>query len=157
MCLFVWGTFRNLFPQYYLVSRKKKKENGFINLTSDLEKLGSSSPEMNEAWFSSTLFPGSVRVSLPRERMVKEQGLFPGLTKPKLYARTTSKVSITAPVEGLCCKPKYRANIIHHFNFVFFLYFSYHSSRDRKDQFIALILKFGIIRQKKSNTGLRVD
>ena len=37
---------------------------------------------------------------------------------------------------------KYRANIIHHFIFVFFLYFSYHSSC-RKDQFTALILKFG--------------
>ena len=24
------------------------------------------------------------------------------------------------PVEGMCCKPKYRANIIHHFIFVFF-------------------------------------
>ena len=29
-----------------------------------------------------------------------------------------------APVEGLCYKPKYRANIIHHFIFVFFIYFS---------------------------------
>ena len=38
--------------------------------------------------------------------------------------------------------PKYRANIIHHFISVFFLYFSYHSSC-RKDQFTALILKFG--------------
>ena len=37
---------------------------------------------------------------------------------------------------------KYRANIIHHFIFVFCLYFSYHSSC-RKDQFTALILKFG--------------
>ena len=26
--------------------------------------------------------------------------------------------------EGLCCKPKYRENIIHHFIFVFFIYFS---------------------------------
>ena len=28
------------------------------------------------------------------------------------------------PVEDLCCKPKYWANIIHHFIFVFFLFFS---------------------------------
>ena len=47
-----------------------------------------------------------------------------------------------APVEGLCCKPKYRANIFHHFIFVFFLYFSHHSSC-RKDQFTVVILKFG--------------
>ena len=96
---------------------------------------------MNEAWFSSTLFPRSVRVSLPRERMVKEQGLFPGLTKPKLYARTTSKVSIIAPVEGLCCKPIYRANLIL-FSFVIF------PITLRKDQFTALILKFGIQTKK---------
>ena len=42
-----------------------------------------------------------------------------------------------APMEGLCYKPKYRANIIHHFIFVFFLYFFYHSSC-RKDQFTVL-------------------
>ena len=30
----------------------------------------------------------------------------------------------TAFVEGLCCKPKYRAILIHLFIFVFFLYFS---------------------------------
>ena len=29
-----------------------------------------------------------------------------------------------APVEDLCCKPKYRANVIHHSIFFFFLYFS---------------------------------
>ena len=34
----------------------------------------------------------------------------------------------------MCCKPKYRANIIHHFIFVFFLCFFHHSSC-RKDQF----------------------
>ena len=49
--------------------------------------------------------------------------------------------SFVAPIEGLCCKPKYRANIIHHFIFVFFLYFFYHSSC-RKDQFTVLSLKF---------------
>ena len=47
-----------------------------------------------------------------------------------------------APVEGLCCKPKYRANIIHHLIFVFFIYFFHHSSCC-KDQFTVLILKFG--------------
>ena len=49
-----------------------------------------------------------------------------------------------APVEGLCSKPKYRANTIHHFIFVFFLYFFYHSSC-HKDQFTVLSLKFGIL------------
>jgi len=51
-------------------------------------------------------------------------------------------VSFIAPVEGLCCKLKYPANIIHYFNFVFFLYFFHHSSC-RKDQFTVLMLKFG--------------
>ena len=42
-----------------------------------------------------------------------------------------------SPVEGLCCKPKYRANIIHHFIFILFIYFFYHSdSSCRKDQLI---------------------
>ena len=50
--------------------------------------------------------------------------------------------SFTALVEDLCCKPKYRANIIHHFIFVFFLYIFYHSSCC-KDQFTVLNLKFG--------------
>ena len=50
--------------------------------------------------------------------------------------------SFKAPVERLCCKPNYRANIIHHFIFVFFLYFFHHSSC-RKDQFTVLIFKFG--------------
>ena len=50
--------------------------------------------------------------------------------------------SFRAPVEGLCCKPKYRANFIHHFIFVPFLYFFYHSSCS-KDQFTVLSLKFG--------------
>ena len=45
---------------------------------------------------------------------------------------------------------KYRANIIHHFIFVFFLYFSYHSSC-RKDQFTALILKFGTTNETVSD------
>ena len=51
-----------------------------------------------------------------------------------------------APVEGLWCKPKCRANTIHQFLlllFACFLYFFYHFSF-RKDQFIVLILKFGI-------------
>ena len=47
--------------------------------------------------------------------------------------------SFIAHVEGLCCKPNYRANIIHHFIFVFFLYFFCHSSC-RKDQFTVLSL-----------------
>ena len=50
--------------------------------------------------------------------------------------------SFIAPVEALCCKLKYRANIIHNFIFVFFLYF-FHHSFCRKDQFIVLIFKFG--------------
>ena len=49
---------------------------------------------------------------------------------------------VTASVEGLCCKPKYRANIIHHFIFVLFLYLFYHSFC-HKDQFTVLSLKFG--------------
>ena len=36
--------------------------------------------------------------------------------------------SFIVPVADLCCKPKYRANSIHHFIFVLFLYFFYHSS-----------------------------
>lgn len=59
-----------MFPLYFLVSKK----NGDVNLTGDLEKLGSSSPEINEAWFSTTLFTGSVKDSLARERMVHERG-----------------------------------------------------------------------------------
>ena len=49
--------------------------------------------------------------------------------------------SFIAPVEGLCCKPKYQSNIIHHFIFVLFLYFLYYSSRC-KDQFTVLSLRF---------------
>ena len=55
------------------------------------------------------------------------------------------------PLKVFCCKPKYRANIIHHFIFVFFLYFSKHSSC-RKDQFTVLILKFVI--EDSTNPGL---
>ena len=58
-----------------------------------------------------------------------------------------------APVQGLCCKPKYRANVIHHFMFVFFLYFFSHSSY-RKDQFIVLILKLFISSYHFSVTNL---
>ena len=55
--------------------------------------------------------------------------------------------SFYSPVEGLYCKPKYRANIIHYFImfiFVFFLsfFFFYHSSC-RNDQFTVLNMKFG--------------
>ena len=65
------------------------------------------------------------------------------------------------PVEGLCCKPKYRANITHHFIFVFFVYFSYHSSCP-KDQFNVLNLKFGtqdfadpgLLKIRRTLTGL---
>ena len=46
-----------------------------------------------------------------------------------------------APVEGLCCKPKYRENIIHHFIFVFIVYF-FSLSSCLKDQFTVLNLKF---------------
>ena len=43
--------------------------------------------------------------------------------------RPLSKYIMYRGEEGLCCKPKYRANIIHHFFFVvFFLYFSYQLS-----------------------------
>ena len=52
------------------------------------------------------------------------------------------------PVESLGCKPKYRANIIHHFIFVFFVlffcFFSYHSFC-RKDQFTVFILALKIL------------
>ena len=54
----------------------------------------------------------------------------------------------------MCCKPKYRANIIHHFIFVFFRYFFYHSSC-RKDQIIVLSLKFGF--QDFTDPGLPKD
>ena len=50
--------------------------------------------------------------------------------------------SFIAPVEGLCCKPKYRANFIHYFIYVLFIYFFFHSAC-RKDQFTVLSLKFG--------------
>ena len=56
--------------------------------------------------------------------------------------RVPSGHRVSPPVEGMCCKPKYRANIIHHFIFVFFRYLFYHSSC-RKDQIIVLSLKFG--------------
>ena len=54
----------------------------------------------------------------------------------------TGLISVIAPVEGLCCKPKYRTNIIHYFISVFFLNFFHHPSC-LKDQFTVLILKFG--------------
>ena len=57
--------------------------------------------------------------------------------------------SFIAPVEGLCCKLKYRANIIHHFIFVFFIYFFYHSSC-RKDQFNVLNSRFYWSRSTKN-------
>ena len=51
----------------------------------------------------------------------------------------TGLISVIAPVEGLCCKPKYdRTNMIHYFISVFFLNFSHHSSC-RKDQFTILV------------------
>ena len=64
-------------------------------------------------------------------------------------------------VEGLCCKLKYRANIIHHFIFVFSLYFFYHSSC-RKDHFTVLSFKFGtqdftdpgLLKIRRTHTGL---
>ena len=56
-----------------------------------------------------------------------------------------------APIEGLCGKLKYRANIIHHFICVFCIYFFYHSSC-RKDQFTGLSLKFGT--QDFTDSGL---
>ena len=52
----------------------------------------------------------------------------------------------------MCCKPKYRANIINNLIFVFFLYFLHYSSC-RKDQFTVLILKFGT--QDFTNPGLQ--
>ena len=50
--------------------------------------------------------------------------------------------SFIALVEGLLCKPTYRANIIHHFIFVVFIYIFNHSSY-RKNQFTVLSLKSG--------------
>ena len=45
--------------------------------------------------------------------------------------------SFIAPVQGLCCKPKYRPNVTHHLIFVLLIYFFYHSdSSCRKDQLI---------------------
>ena len=46
--------------------------------------------------------------------------------------------------KSVCIKLQLYYNIIHHFIFVFFLYFFYHSSC-RKDQFTVLSLKFGSI------------
>ena len=43
----------------------------------------------------------------------------------------------------MCCKPKYRANMIHHIIFASFLYFFYHSSCRKagdKDQFTFILL-----------------
>jgi len=54
----------------------------------------------------------------------------------------------------MCCKPKYRANIIHHFIFVSFRYFFYHSSCC-KDQITVLSLKFGF--QDFTDPGLPKD
>ena len=70
------------------------------------------------------------------------------VTKSRLLRISSKGIRRTSLIEwsaweGLCCKPKYRANIIHHFIFVLFLYFFYHSSC-RKDQFTVLSLKFGI-------------
>ena len=67
-----------------------------------------------------------------------------------------------SPRSGLCCKPKYRANIIHHFIFVFFLYFFYHSSCRKKDQFPVSSFKFGtqvftdpgLLKIRRTLTGL---
>ena len=59
--------------------------------------------------------------------------------------------SVIAPFESLCCKQKYRVNIIHRFILVVFLYFFYHSSY-RKDQFTGLSLKFGT--RDFTDTGL---
>ena len=47
-------------------------------------------------------------------------------------------------MKSVCIKLQLYYNIIHHFIFVFFLYFFYHSSC-RKDQFTVLSLKFGSI------------
>ena len=46
--------------------------------------------------------------------------------------------------KSVCIKLQLDYNIIHHFGFVFLLYFFYHSSC-RKDQFTVLRLKFGTI------------
>ena len=59
---------------------------------------------------------------------VNDSKLIPTVgTSCERYVHFLSYVFISffflAPVEGLCCKPKYRANITHHFSFVFFLYF----------------------------------
>ena len=55
-----------------------------------------------------------------------------------------SHFSFIAPVEGLCCKPKYRANIIHHVIFVFYIYiFSIILPAVRIMQLSVLSLKFG--------------
>ena len=47
-------------------------------------------------------------------------------------------------MKSVCIKLQLYYNIIHHFIFVFFIYFFYHSSC-RKDQFTVLSLKFGSI------------
>ena len=59
-------------------------------------------------------------------------------TLMSVYISNIFHFSFISPVEGLCCKPKYRANIIHHFILFSFFIFFYHSSC-RKDKFTALI------------------
>ena len=68
--------------------------------------------------------------------------------KCSLHGKRTGRFHFTVlasveDVKGLCCKPKYRAAIIHHFILVCCLHFFYLFSC-RKDQFTVLILKFDI-------------
>ena len=83
------------------------------------------------------------------------------ISRTRVRAPFSFYLSFKAPVEGLCWKPKYRANIIHHLIFVFFLYFFHHSSC-RKDQFTVFRLKFatqdftdpGLLKIRRTLTGL---
>ena len=54
-----------------------------------------------------------------------------------LLEQSAFSIKFHCVLEGSCRKPKYLENIIHHFIFVFFLDFFYHSSC-RNDQFTVL-------------------
>ena len=74
----------------------------------------------------------------------KRAGAFPWPDKTETLRKDHKQSIYYSP----CWRFVLQTDISGKFNFVFFRYFSYHSSRDRKDQFTALILKFGIQTKK---------
>ena len=80
----------------------------------------------------------------PRSQAASSPGLFPKKkVREKPWGRSWFPGSFIAPVEGLYCKPKYRANIIHHFSFVLFIYFPI-TLPVVTIEFTVAILNFGI-------------